>query len=191
MVQAHLLITHDEARRELRDRIAKGEELRNATIETHEQLNEAKRQRRIYTTYNQTMLGRMFNDGSIGERFARYDVNHPQQRITFEADLDFFRNIITEQLTELESILESLDNFRQAGADVEPQREIIGLPEKITLKWLWHYVPIQFWLWLLGIIAAVFVAGIIVGQLSMVQELVNRNSVKPVPESSPSPSPSK
>lgn len=33
------------------------------------------------------------------------------------------------------------------------------LPEKVTLLWLVHNVPIRFWFWLLGLLAAAFAAG--------------------------------
>ena len=33
------------------------------------------------------------------------------------------------------------------------------LPEKVTISWLVHHVPISFWIWLIGLLAAAFAAG--------------------------------
>ena len=45
-------------------------------------------------------------------------------------------------------------------------------PDKITLSWLRKYVPVQFWLWLIGALLTVFIAGIYSGQLNVVRELL-------------------
>jgi len=72
------------------------------------------------------------------------------------------------------------------------------MPEKITLKWLWQYVPIHFWFWFGSLIVSAFVAGVFVGQLSTVQELIGKGPHKiaqPTPSESglptqtPTPSP--
>ena len=54
---------------------------------------------------------------------------------------------------------------------VPVSKKDIELPSKITLRWLAEHVPCKFWLWLMGILAAVFVAGITVGQVDWVKEL--------------------
>jgi hypothetical protein len=33
------------------------------------------------------------------------------------------------------------------------------LPDKVTLSWLVKHVPVSFWLWFVGLLAAAFVAG--------------------------------
>jgi len=45
-------------------------------------------------------------------------------------------------------------------------------PDKITLSWLRKYVPVQFWLWLIGALLSIFIAGIYSGQLNIVRELL-------------------
>lgn len=47
----------------------------------------------------------------------------------------------------------------------------LAYPKKITLFWLVKNVPIKFWLWLVGLLLAVFVTGITVGQVDWVKEL--------------------
>jgi len=37
-------------------------------------------------------------------------------------------------------------------------------PDKVTLAWLFHNVPIKFWWWLAGILIAAFILGITIGQ---------------------------
>ena len=49
--------------------------------------------------------------------------------------------------------------------------------DKITLPWLVHHLPLRLWISALGIVAVVFVAGVQVGQISIVREFLG----KPVP----------
>ena len=49
-------------------------------------------------------------------------------------------------------------------------------PEKVTLRWLYNHVPSSFWIWLVGIFFAVFVAGVGLGRLKFIQELFGANS---------------
>lgn len=65
------------------------------------------------------------------------------------------------------------------------------MPDKITLKWLWQFVPIQFWMWFVGVVAAAFVAGIFVGQISVVRELIGKKTPasSPLQRENPTPSP--
>lgn len=39
------------------------------------------------------------------------------------------------------------------------------LPERITISWLLEHVPVRFWLWLFGLLAAAFAAGVRWGPL--------------------------
>lgn len=54
----------------------------------------------------------------------------------------------------------------------------IGLPEfeKVTLLWLVHHLPLKLWISALGIITVAFVAGVQIGQLSVVREFLGKSS---------------
>lgn len=48
---------------------------------------------------------------------------------------------------------------------VKPAKDQPELPEKVTISWLVQHVPISFWFWLVGILAAAFFAGARTGPL--------------------------
>jgi hypothetical protein len=62
---------------------------------------------------------------------------------------------------------QSGDSYKKTTANSK-----LDYPDKITLSWLREYVPVEFWKWLIGILFIVFSAGILFGQLSIVQEFL-------------------
>ena len=58
----------------------------------------------------------------------------------------------------------------------------LRLPEKVTLAWLFAYVPASAWLSLGGALVTAFIIGVATGQPTFVQELIGR-------EPKPSPTP--
>ncbi len=61
--------------------------------------------------------------------------------------------------------------------DQQPESEEIVLnnslpvPEKVSFSWLCNHVPVNFWFWFFGILAAVFVAGAYFGRTTFGEEL--------------------
>jgi hypothetical protein len=47
-------------------------------------------------------------------------------------------------------------------------------PDKVTLYWLVHHVPLTLWFWLIGIIIGTFTVGVTVGQTTFVKELLGK-----------------
>lgn len=56
------------------------------------------------------------------------------------------------------------------------QNNPLVLPEKVTMVWLVHHVPIAFWLWLAGIIIAIFIVGATVGQTTFIKEILGKKT---------------
>jgi len=54
---------------------------------------------------------------------------------------------------------------------INPPSNSIPYPDKITMKWLWYNVPYSFWLWLISVLTAVFLAGVFVGQSKLYHDL--------------------
>jgi hypothetical protein len=49
-------------------------------------------------------------------------------------------------------------------------------PDKITLAWLWNYMPFHWWLALWGALVAAFVFGVTIGNTTFIRELLNRQA---------------
>lgn len=125
------------------------------------------------------------------ERFEQYIRSHmnkigkPALSLTntqFQKIIEVVRNKLFDWVAELPEEKGSLPT--EVKTLPNGTRDVLIMPEKITLKWLWHSVPIGFWLWFLSLIVASFVAGVFVGQLSVVQELAGK---KTLPVAQPSP----
>lgn len=65
------------------------------------------------------------------------------------------------------------------GLSASHEDEVV-LPEKVSLAWLWQNVPIKFWGWLIGLLAAAFLLGISFGQIQWVRDLMGVKH-KPIP----------
>jgi hypothetical protein len=118
MPQAHLLKPRREAEQQLERQIKEGKKLRDTRIATHQQLEEAKRERKIYTDHNKAMLMAMLDDGDSNKFklwHIKYDPMHTNPDVDFEEDKRFFKQIVDSQITALEGILRSLDYFPQAN----------------------------------------------------------------------------
>jgi hypothetical protein len=44
-------------------------------------------------------------------------------------------------------------------------------PDKLTLKWMWGNIPVKYWISLLSLLIAFFIAGIYMGQIGWVKDL--------------------
>lgn len=47
-------------------------------------------------------------------------------------------------------------------------------PNKVTLYWLWRHVPVKFWICMASLLIGAFLIGVRVGQISWIQELINK-----------------
>jgi hypothetical protein len=72
-------------------------------------------------------------------------------------------------LVEASDAVADTDHLANAAARQVPGRSknksLPELPEKVTLSWLVQHVPISFWFWLVGLLAAAFAAGAKIGPL--------------------------
>jgi AbiTii-like protein len=126
-----------------------------------------------------------------GERFEQYvrstlnQIGKPALSLTqtqFQKIIEVVRNRLFDWVSELP------DEREPAST----RNENLTMPDRITLKWLWQYVPIHFWFWFSSLIVSAFVAGVFGGQLSIVEELVGKGPRKigqPTPSEIASPTP--
>lgn len=50
----------------------------------------------------------------------------------------------------------------------------LTFPDKVTVSWLYHYVPVPIWVTLAGLITAAFIGGVTLGQTTFVRELLGK-----------------
>ena len=73
-----------------------------------------------------------------------------------------------KSVEEIVSVIKSVETRIKRNPEFVKQKELVAMsskknieyPSKITLKWLWEYVPINYWVWFLGLLISAFIAGI-------------------------------
>jgi hypothetical protein len=58
----------------------------------------------------------------------------------------------------------------------------LTLPDKVTISWLYHHIPVPIWVTLASLIIAVFIAGVTSGQTTFVRELLGKATPATTPE---------
>jgi hypothetical protein len=103
------------------------------------------------------------------------------QILRIKEEVDFYRTKLTVLRDALdEPTHPSVEQDAESCEPVQHMRTPLDMPEKMTLKWLVEHAPISFWLWALGIIGTLFVAGVYSGQPSFVKELIGRSTTETV-----------
>ena len=72
------------------------------------------------------------------------------------------------------------------STSIENLQNPLVLPDKVTLGWLVHHVPLTFWFWLVGIVIVTFTIGVTVGQTTFIKELLGKKTEASQSQNSPS-----
>ena len=81
------------------------------------------------------------------------------------------QGIVAQAIATLEGMMQD----KEAAKAAAPVNEALLLPDEMTVGWLAQHVPLRFWLTLVGAAAAVFLAGIFVGQSKLYTYLMDKN----------------
>jgi hypothetical protein len=181
MSQRTLKIPREEARRLLKQQIEKGQQLLNRDINEESELEQYIHDRKRYNQYNVEMLKSMF--GEDEESFWRFGLSTPPEWEDFYGHLNFYKEWDRKQVNELQGLEESLNLISESiqGKPIQvplgtgATKAEVQLPEKVTAAWLWHNVPIEFWLTLVGAFLTIFILGTRTGQFNFVQRIYGTN----------------
>jgi hypothetical protein len=129
MAQRTLKIPREEAKRQLRQQIEKGHQLEGRPINTHEELQQYKRDRIRYTKYNIEMLTNMF--GEDEDAFWRFNLSSPRHGADFYEELEFYKEWDGKQVNELEALEESMELIPEA----KPQSHTPESEKEMSKTW--------------------------------------------------------
>lgn len=93
------------------------------------------------------------------EDLPLYDSNRNEQFTNLKI------STLLHQSRDVLAVLQSLSPQESAGLEY---------PHKVTLSWIWKHVPVSFWIWLVSLLIAAFLIGVTVGQISWIQDLINK-----------------
>ncbi len=110
MSLVNLLISREQAKSKISDRIEEGRKLLNTHITTEDELQEAKSLESIWSSRNEEMLRRMFDNESIAEEYVGTLMGGVFHHYLSDKVHDFQRNIRIS-ITRLQTILGKLDEI--------------------------------------------------------------------------------
>lgn len=99
----------------------------------------------------------------------------------WQPDVDYYlEKMLIPKIDYLNILSGSIDQFQKEKVSHTPKiykkhhEPNLEMPDRVTLAWLWRKVPLRFWFWLVGLLVAAFLFGLSVGQLDLMQDLLNQ-----------------
>ncbi len=124
-------------------------------------------------------IGGLFHDNAPSTKYAKTLVdayNLGLQNFLESSSYDFVKqciSILRAAKTRVQNNPELLSNLNDRTTSAESGHLELQPPEKVTLNWLYTHVPYTFWIWLGGIFLAGFAAGVTLGRLPLIQQLLS------------------
>ena len=119
-----LLLSREQAKEALQDRIARGLELRARAFGSEGQLVAAREDRTRWSDYNVELLTRMFDNASEADRYARPGLVIGYLGETFEESVTRFYEYMDTRINRLASLMERLDLIPEAGQKANPPEAV-------------------------------------------------------------------
>lgn len=107
-----LLVSRDEAKSRLTDRIEKGLQLKEQVINSHEDLNSADQAYDKWDTFNEELLRRIFSGPDFADEYARWDAGPLVMGMSIPSlgrQIADFKRTFDSKLHRLDSIIERLE----------------------------------------------------------------------------------
>lgn len=82
-----------------------------------------------------------------------------------------YQREIDDTLIEIQNIIKSYEDFGEPIQIARAAATGLQHPDRVTLAWLWHHVPWSAWLSAVGVLAAVFGAGVFVGRTNLIMQV--------------------
>ena len=112
-----LRVSREEAYQKIQMQIEKGQQLRDQSIDSDDELEEARAESRKWSDYNKTLLLKLFDNMSIAED-AYTDFNEPRRILLtssgstpFSEELGLYQRVMNRSINSLESIRDQLELY--------------------------------------------------------------------------------
>ncbi len=125
LTSPNLLFPRDEAARRIKAQVEKGNEIRNLTIISEEDLRESRGKRSKWSDYNIELLGRLFDNRYFAEKyeFSGGPIRMIPMNPSRYEKIENFKKDMYEKINILESILERLELIPEVGAKISTMDE--------------------------------------------------------------------
>lgn len=105
--QPNLVVPREEAREKIQERIDKGQQLRDLPIRSEAELEDARAEYSNWSSYNSTLLSRLFDSSSIARRYSFFTGSAVS--LVLATKIGRYRKEVTDKINRLKGILEELE----------------------------------------------------------------------------------
>jgi hypothetical protein len=116
-------------------------------------------------------IGKNKYSALINQKFIE-GINNFHESPSYKSVEDII-SIIDSVITRLQRTPDFYKTSEPASLVAQPSTTELKPPEKVTLKWLWEYVPHTFWALLCSLIAGAFVAGAKFAETNLYKSITN------------------
>ena len=105
----NLVVPREEAREKIQERIDKGQQLRELPIRSEAELEDAREKYYIWSSYNSTLLSRLFDSSSIARRYSFFTGSAVSIYPVLATKIGRYRKEVTDKINRLKGILGELE----------------------------------------------------------------------------------
>ena len=113
----NLVVPREEAAEKIQTQIEKGQQQVNRQFRTLDELDEADAQFDNWSTFNEELLKRLFDNTAIAEQYTEFYGGSYNMMATFEERVGYYRRDVNKRIDRLKGILEQLDIIPEPLAD--------------------------------------------------------------------------
>ncbi len=118
-VHPKLLVSREEAKKKIQERINEGQLLRDRQIDSKTELNKAKSEFKKWSGYNKTLLSKLFDNSSIADKYKGFPVFVGWTNPALNDEIGWYRKDVSYEVTNLEGIFEQLELYDELS-DTHP-----------------------------------------------------------------------
>jgi len=137
---AELLISRDDAKSRLQERIQKGLELKQAQINSREALDAAENEYSKWNSFNAELLKRIFSTQELADEYSRgigFAISSMREPSLGEKIADLYKDV-DQKIHRIDSIIERLELIPLSNAAVSPADELHRSPAKTNKVFVVH-----------------------------------------------------
>ena len=105
----NLVVPREEAREKIQERIDEGQQLRDLPIRSEAELEDARAKYYIWSSYNSTLLSRLFDSSSIARLYSFFAGTAVSMNLVLATKIGRYRKDVTDKINRLKGVLEELE----------------------------------------------------------------------------------
>ena len=119
-----LLLRKADAQERITERIDLGEKLLSQPIQTYDDLEEAEAEEKIWHSFNEELLRRLFSSAELADEYGQLGVSMGGGMPNLPLDIKWFRKSLQGNITRLRAIVAKLELYQEADSIEAPAADV-------------------------------------------------------------------